>query len=151
MLSLLFPILGLCASLISAEDSIPYKFKADDSSFLYATKIDDCTYKISSTGYSGVAGNSFHITDVQNINNATIVASEIGPTALLDVYKVREGGSPTAQVFVRTNMTQEEIRGTQQISVADAHLSYYSWPYQYVFYCEYCWVTEVGCRCRECY
>lgn len=139
MLSSLLSLLALSASLISAEESIPYKLKTEsDSTFLYITPIDDCKYKVSATGYSG-AGSKFHWTDTQNINNSTIVATDYGPNALLDVYAVRRPESlGMAQVFVRTNISEEERTFTQQISIADSQLRYGGYEgVPYVFFCEY--------------
>lgn len=135
MFTFLLPLLALSTSLISALDSPDYAIQSiNNRGFLYATKLTPELYKIGLFGGSGAATH-FSIHDVQNVNNATIHAPEIGPTAILDVYKVREGGAPSAQVFVRTNMTKEEIGWDQEISIADAHLNYYEWNYDYVFYC----------------
>lgn len=99
------------------------------------------TYKISAVGRP-TSWSNIKITDEQNINNATVVAPNLGVDGeapfLLDIYKVRDGGQPCAQVFFRNNMTYEEIGWDQQISIADAHFNYYTWDFGYVFYCKSC-------------
>lgn len=134
--SILLALLASCAALTSAENSVDLKLKTSLSSFLRATPIDNCTYKISTIGEPGF-GTRFNVYDVQNINNATIRAPTVDPNAVLDLYQVRDGGAETAQVFLRTNLTEDAFRATQQISIADAHLSYYSYGFNYVFYCEF--------------
>lgn len=138
MLSLFFALLlALFSNFTTAENSPLYNFQSNNNgSFLYASKLNSTTYKVSTIGNPGAATH-FSIHDAQNINNATIVAEDISPTALLDVYKVRSGGAPSAQVYLRTDMSYEEVGWDQQISIADGRLNYYTWNFGYVFYCEY--------------
>ncbi|CZT18272.1 uncharacterized protein RCC_04117 [Ramularia collo-cygni] len=138
MLTLLLAIISIFTPLIFAENSQPINLVANNraGNYLYTTKIDDFTYKVSTVGFSGFASH-FSIHDVQNINNASIHAPQIGPDAIMDVYRTSAGGVPTSQVFVRTNMTYDDIPHWQQISIADNRLNYYTWDYQYIFYfCE---------------
>ncbi|KAI5363208.1 hypothetical protein Slin15195_G105880 [Septoria linicola] len=140
-------IIGALVASVSAADSELLNLKSNsNSSFIQPSKIDDHTYKISAVGRP-TSWSNVKITDEQNINNATVVAPNLGVDGsapfLLDIYKVRAGGQPCAQVFFRNNMTYEEIGWDQQISIADAHFNYYTWDFGYVFYyCETPLVTD---------
>lgn len=138
-----------------AENSLLYNIQSpQNGSFLRASTLNSTTSKVGIIGNPGQA-TSMYISDVQNINNATIVAgnllsssssssSEVSseeekkenvPFFLLDIYKVRSGGFPSSQVFFRSDLTYEEIGWDQQISIADGHVNYYTGDFGFVFYC----------------
>lgn len=116
-----------------AENSLLYNIQSpQNGSFLRASTLNSTTSKVGIIGNPGQA-TSMYISDVQNINNATIVAgnllssssssssevsSEVSseeekkgnvPFFLLDIYKVRSGGFPSSQVFFRSDLRYEEI------------------------------------------
>lgn len=157
---LLTPFLSSLSLLLTipptqAENSLLYNIQSpQNGSFLRASTLNSTTSKVGIIGNPGQA-TSMYISDVQNINNATIVAgnllsssssssSEVSseeekkenvPFFLLDIYKVRSGGFPSSQVFFRSDLTYEEIGWDQQISIADGHVNYYTGDFGFVFYC----------------